>query len=138
MTRAGIVDVTVLLLVVGGPLLLVVGAVTTPLAEMTVATGTMIDVTVSATVSVTVSTTVSATVSVTAPAVLMIGTETSKTTGIDVTMTGTGEMTIVRMAPMVMTGKVWYHPRHVLVALLTYSVPLDPLTSAHDELDTAE
>lgn len=129
---------TVLLLVVGGPLLLVVGAVTTPLAEMTVATGTMIDVTVSATVSVTVSTTVSATVSVTAPAVLMIGTETSKTTGIDVTMTGTGEMTIVRMAPMVMTGKVWYHPRHVLVALLTYSVPLDPLTSAHDELDTAE
>jgi len=134
--------VTVLLLVVGGPLLLVVGAVTTPLAEMTVATGTMIDVTVSvtvsATVSVTVSTTVSATVSVTAPAVLMIGTETSKTTGIDVTMTGTGEMTIVRMARMVMTGKVWYHPRHVLVALLTYSVPLDPLTSAHDELDTAE
>jgi len=82
---------------------------------------------------------------VTVPALLTTGTVISRTTvkGVtttakDATMTESAVMTSVSLSRMAKTGKVYDLVRMARDSYLQRTVPLDPVPSAHDELDTAE
>ena len=83
-------------------------------------------------------TTIAVTVNVSDRGVQTIGNVTSKMTEIAVMMKGKGVMMSGEVVQMEKTGKVGLWIMDTMYLSLTCLVPLDPLSSAHDELDTAE
>ncbi|KAJ6182406.1 hypothetical protein N7485_001048 [Penicillium canescens] len=137
-------DRTPLVVVVLPPPAAVV-AVNILLAAMIGMSGTMTAITTAATViltAATVTTTaVTATAPATAPAALMTVNVKARMTVKDVMMTVSAARRTERLSPMVKTGKVSriiIQTRDFSLFAHIHSVPLDPMPSAHDELDTAE
>jgi hypothetical protein len=147
-TLAAIVAVIALLLAVVAPHPLAAAVVVTiPLAEMIGTNGMPTALTAITTVATVILTAVTvttidviATVLVIALAAPMTANVMARMTGRDVMMIGSVVRRTVRTAPTVRTGKVscfGISPRKRSSHSHT-AVPLDPMPSAHDELDTAE